>query len=293
MCVCVCVCVCLRGEVGVGPQSFFSHTACPPFYPFFSPCPPSQPLSEPSPLNWPDINSHFGVLDIAAFEKDSAGYYKTWWLNDTTHVYLLPNSWNFPPGPLPIPITVFAVAPYAELFVNGVSQGVKAIPPYGVATWGAGIEWVAGNISAVSYSLLNATLATTTIHTTGPPTALRLTADFDSSTIAANAQDVALLRLEVVDATGAVVPDASPLCTWSVDGVGVGELVGLANGDPSDLTPDKVGNPALPYGGVWARNAYHGLARGIVQSTGSTPGTVTVTVKSPGLTDATFTVTTV
>lgn len=264
----------------------------------FTPLPLFFPLShhpsEPSPLNWPDINSHFGVLDIAAFEKDSAGYYKAWWLNDTTHVYLLPNSWNFPPGPLPIPITVFAVAPYAELFVNGVSQGIKSIPPYGVATWGAGIEWVAGNLSAVSYSLTNATLATTTIFTTGPPTALRLTADFDSAIIAANAQDVALLRLEVVDASGAMVPDASPPCTWTVDGGGaVGEIVGLANGDPSDLTPDKVGMPELPYGGVWTRNAYHGLARGIVQSTGTTPGTVTVTVKSPGLTDATFTVTTV
>jgi hypothetical protein len=35
---------------------------------------------EPTPFNWPDINSHFGILDIAGFEKDSTGYYRSWWL---------------------------------------------------------------------------------------------------------------------------------------------------------------------------------------------------------------------
>ncbi len=30
---------------------------------------------EPTPFDWPDINSHFGVLDLAGFEKDTAGYY--------------------------------------------------------------------------------------------------------------------------------------------------------------------------------------------------------------------------
>ena len=244
---------------------------------------------EPSPLNWPCINSHFGVLDIAAFEKDSAGYYKAWWMNDTAHAYLLPGSWNHPPGTVLPEVIVFAAASYAELFINGASLGMRAILPFDVARWSS-VAFEPGNISAITYDASNATLATALLSTTGAPTSLRLSADAGSATISADGSDVSLLRLEIVDAAGALVPDASPLVTWAVTS-GPGALIGLANGDPSDLTPDKVGHPELPYGGVWARPAYHGLARAIVQ--GSTqPGSIVVTASAAGLAPATFTVTT-
>jgi hypothetical protein len=67
---------------------------------------------------------------------------------------------------------------------------------------------------------------------------------------------------------------------------------GVGNGDPADHTPDKVGYPDLPYGGVWTRAAFNGLARAVVQST-TTPGSITVTVAAPGLTSGSTTITTV
>ena len=38
---------------------------------------------EPTPYHWPDINSHFGIYDIAGFDKDRCGWYKSWWNEKT------------------------------------------------------------------------------------------------------------------------------------------------------------------------------------------------------------------
>ena len=242
---------------------------------------------EPSPTNWPSINSHFGVVDIAGFPKDSAGYYRAWWLKDPAHVSTLPASWNFPPGTVLKEVVVFAMAASAELLVNGTSLGAKNISAYGVATWGS-VAAGPGSLTARSFDASGALLASRTVFTTGPPAALRVTCDAGSDAIAADGADVALVRVEVVDAGGNVVPDASPLLTFAVTSPG-GALVGLANGDPNDHTPDKVGDPALPYGGVWARAAFNGLARAIVQST-TTPSAIVLSVTAPGLAPGTVTI---
>jgi hypothetical protein len=64
-------------------------------------------------------------------------------------------------------------------------------------------------------------------------------------------QDVALVRCEVVDASGRVVPNAGYNVTFTVGGSGSAEVYGVGNGDPANLTPDKVGRKDLPYGGKW------------------------------------------
>jgi beta-galactosidase len=47
---------------------------------------------EPTPYAWPCIDSHFGIMDICGFPKDSYYYYKAWW-GDTPVVHVLPH-WN-------------------------------------------------------------------------------------------------------------------------------------------------------------------------------------------------------
>ena len=245
---------------------------------------------EPSPLNWPDINSHFGVVDICGFPKDAAGYYRAWWVPGSTAVSLLPSSWNNPgvtPGQT-LSVVVFTAGASVELSVNGVSQGAQNVTAFGAATFG-NVVYAPGNASATSFDASGKAIATTTIFTTGPAAALRVSCDAGSSSIAADGLDVALVRVEVVDAAGNVVPDASPLLTYTATGAGA--IYGVGNGDPADHTPDKVGYPDLPYGGVWARAAYNGLARAVVQST-TTPGSITVTVTAPGLTSGSTTITT-
>jgi len=206
--------------------------------------------------------------------------YKAWWRNDSSKVFTLPASWNFAPGTVLREVAVFAAAASAELFVDGASLGARNISAFGAATWQPVTVGAGGALVAKSFDAAGALLATASLARTGPPAALRVSCDAGSAAIAADGADVALVRVEVVDAAGALVPDASPPLVFTASAGG--EIVGLANGDPADATPDKVGDRALPYGGVWARRAFNGLARAIVRST-TTPSSVTVNVTSPGL----------
>jgi hypothetical protein len=49
---------------------------------------------EPTPFGWPEINSNFGIIDIAGFPKDTFWYYQSWWTSKTV-LHVFPN-WNLP-----------------------------------------------------------------------------------------------------------------------------------------------------------------------------------------------------
>ena len=239
---------------------------------------------EPSPNNWPDINSHFGVLDLAGFEKDTAGYYRAWWLpTGPRYLKLVPGDWNAPVAVgAGITLRAFTAAASVEAFVNGQPLGKQDVPQFGIVRWSTTFH--PGNISATAYDASGAVVARAVVATTGPPATIVVSeVAVGSATYAADGQDVALFTISIVDASGAVVPNANNLLTYTIT-LGPGTIYALGNGDPADHTPDKVGNPALPYGGVWARKAWMGLGRAVVQTQRGTPGAVTLTVSSPGLT---------
>jgi beta-galactosidase len=266
----------------------------PPLSPPLPPPPHPPPAGhdykgEPSPLNWPDINSHFGVLDIAGFEKDSASYYRSQWLpTSPTYLQIVPKDWNSPvPLGQGVTLRAFTGAPFVEAFVNGLSLGKVPVQPYGIARW-PGVPFAPGNISALAYAADGVTVvAQSTVATTGPPVGIVVTpVAIGAPTYAADGADVAIFTVTIVDAAGAMVPNARHLLTFTIAS-GPGTIYGLGNGDPADHTPDKVGDPALPYGGVWARPAWMGLARAIVQTQAGKPGVVTLQVSAEGLTPGT------
>jgi beta-galactosidase len=82
--------------------------------------------------------------------------------------------------------------------------------------------------------------------------AIRLTAD--RTEIAADGEDVAILKVEVLDKQGRPVPTASNLIGFKVSGEGA--LIGVGNGDPNCQESDK--KPK--------RSLYNGLAQVIVQA---------------------------
>ncbi len=106
-----------------------------------------------------------------------------------------------------------------------------------------------------------------TLTTAGPPTALRLAAD--RPRIRADRNDLAYVRIEVVDAKGTVVPGARPQIHARV--VGSAELAALASADPVDLTGYR--GPAC--------RPYRGVAQAILRPTG--PGTIELTAEAEGL----------
>jgi len=226
---------------------------------------------EPTPYAWPDINSHFGVIDIAGFPKDLFHWYQVWWTNDnTTRCYLFPH-WNWQTGDT-VDVWVFSNADSVELFLNGVSQGKQTMPVYGHVEWQ--VKWVTGTISATAYKN-NVAVATDQRTTTGTPYAIVLTERVVGGQpgIYADGQDVGMIEVSVVDNQGQVVPGATNNITFSISGPGT--IFGVGNGDPADLEPDKAN-----YRSVW-----HGLALVEVQAT-TTTGSITVTATSSGLKSA-------
>jgi hypothetical protein len=58
---------------------------------------------EPTPYGWPEINSNFGIIDIAGFPKDTFWYYQSWWTSNAV-LHVFPN-WNQPPNSNSLAVT--------------------------------------------------------------------------------------------------------------------------------------------------------------------------------------------
>ena len=84
---------------------------------------------EPVPNQWPDVNSHFGFLDIAGFLKERGHWQRVWLANpEPPAIHVFPH-WNWAAG---MTVTVFAFSNVPggsiELLLNGqvrVRVGVR------------------------------------------------------------------------------------------------------------------------------------------------------------------------
>ncbi len=212
---------------------------------------------EPTPYGWPSINSQFGIVDTCGFPKDNFFYYKAWWGKEPV-LHLLPH-WNFAGQEGDeIPVWVYSNLDEVELLVNGKSLGRQKVPRLGRVEWK--VKFEPGAIEAHGYK--DGKLALTEKReTTGPVAALRLTAD--RTTINADGEDLAILKVEALDNEGRPVPTAGQLIGFRVTGAGA--LIGVGNGNPNCQESDK-GNK---------RSLFNGLAQIIVQAT-KQPGEIQI-----------------
>lgn len=237
---------------------------------------------QPTPYAWPDVNSHFGILDLCGFEKDRTYWYKAWFpainepVTTKTVIHSFPH-WNWKTGDK-VDIWTYSNAAFIELFVNGASLGRQAMPQFGHVQW-LQVPFVAGSYHTVAYDAENKTLGTANRSTTGAPAALRASIrDNVGAIMYAGCNDYGLVMVEVVDAAGLVVPDAANIVSLALRGSKSAFIDGTGNGDPAGHFNNK-----LP-----VRPAYHGLMLGVI-SGGDDLGTLTVTATSPGLASATVT----
>jgi beta-galactosidase len=219
---------------------------------------------EPTPYGWPCINSHFGIMDMCGFPKDSYYYYKAWW-GDKPTVHVFPHwNWKGKEGK-PINVWVHSNCDQVELFLNGDSLGVKTMPRNEHLEWN--VRYVPGSLIAKGY--INHKLAATDrVETTGTPTSIALKTD--RTKLVADAEDVTMVEVQVLDVKGRVVPDAANMVKFTVTGAGT--IAGVGNGDPSSHEPDKAPQ----------RSAFHGLCMVLVRASG-TAGPIKLQATSPGL----------
>ena len=227
-------------------------------------------LGEPTPFGWPARSSYFGIVDLAGFPKDIYYMYQSQWRPDKTVLHLFPH-WNWAPGQTVDIWTYYNNADEVELYVNGVSQGVRKPEPEKYhASWR--VKYEPGTVEAVSRKN-GKEVARRCVKTAGEPFAVRLTPD--RSVIHADGKDLSYVTVEIVDKDGNLCPLADDEVSFTVSAAG--QNVGVDNGSPISLEPFKSDK----------RKAFYGKAMLIVQSDDKS-GNIDITASAKGLNDGTI-----
>lgn len=231
-------------------------------------------LGEPTPY-YSARSSYSGIIDLAGFKKDRFYLYQSRWRPGLPMAHILPH-WTWPDRAGKItPVHVFTSGDEAELFLNDSSLGRKRKAPYEYRLRWDSVIYEPGVLRVVTYKN-GKTWANDTVKTAGVPARLQLEAD--RKAIKANGSDLSFITVKVLDADGNLVPEAAHLITFEV--TGAGELVATDNGDAANLEPF----PSKE------RNAFKGLALAIVKGKAGSPGAITITAATQGLTPATITI---
>ncbi len=222
---------------------------------------------EPTPYKWPNINSHFGIMDMCGFPKNIYYYYKSWWTKEDV-LHISPH-WNWPNKiGQPIDVWVNSNADDVELFLNGKSLGKKIMPRNSHLQWEVNYE--PGTLQAIAHKKGKELL--TKIETTKVAEQIVLTPN--KEVVKANGKDGIVVNVSFLDSEYKEVPDANNLIQFSISGDA--KIIGVGNGDPSSHEPDKCED------GKWQRSAFNGKCQVIIQA-GKTPGKIILEAKSTGL----------
>lgn len=240
---------------------------------------------------WPSKGWPTGIYDMMMQEKPQAAFFRAVWKDEPVVKIavrddsapldrgkdmwtwpLLVSHWNFPrhDNPQMMQVDVFTNCERVELFVGGVSLGMRRTEDYPNNTVVWHTPYKPGSVVAKAYDG-DTLVATDELRTAGEPVALRLRAD--RSDLTADGQDLSYIDIELVDAQGLVVPDADRPVRVRV--TGSGRFLCMDNGDTADggaqLRADKP--------------TFLGRAQAVVQA-GREAGHLRVTASADGLPDA-------
>lgn len=223
-------------------------------------------MGEPTPYPFPARSSYFGIIDMAGFPKDSYYLYKSIFTKENV-LHILPH-WNWTPGQVIDVHVYFNNADEVELFINNKSVGKKSKQGDDLFVRFNGLTFESGTIKAISRKN-GKTIMETLKHTAGKP--YKLVAEVDRKTIHADGEDLAFVKISVVDKDGNLVPDADNMLHFKLSGNG--EIRALDNGYQADLEP---------YTNKSYRKAFNGLGLAIIQSN-KQKGKIALQISSEGL----------
>lgn len=229
-------------------------------------------IGEPTPFGFPARSSYFGIVDLAGFPKDVYYMYQSEWTDkDVLHVF---PHWNWTEGETVDVWAYYNNADEAELFLNGVSQGVKRKEGDRMhLSWR--LNYVPGTVKVVSRKNGKEVLSRE-IKTAGEPYRVRLTPDRE--TIKSDGRDLSFVTVEVLDKEENLCPNADNLITFDISGNG--KIVGVDNGNPISMERFKDNK----------RKAFYGKCLVVVQNNGK-KGAITLKAASDKLDDATTSIT--
>lgn len=238
-------------------------------------------LGEPHPYDtdaWPSHSSYFGIVDLAGLPKDRFWLYRSVWNTASPTLHILPH-WTWPgrEGET-TPVFVYTSWPSAELYINGVSQGVRTKRTDAPATDGSqtaevedryrlmwkDVRYEPGTVLVVAYDADGQEAARDSVVTAGSPSKLAAEASFISD-------DLSFITVSVLDKAGIPVPTADNPVRVRVRGRGL-RFKAIANGDATCL--ESFRQPQM--------HLFSGKLTVIVERTGK-PGKGVVVLRSKGL----------
>ncbi|MGY6649390.1 glycoside hydrolase family 2 TIM barrel-domain containing protein [Wenyingzhuangia sp. IMCC45574] len=211
-------------------------------------------LGEPSPYHFAQSrSSYFAPVDFVGLEKDKFYQYKARWNPEVKTLHAFPH-WSDPaPKGTVFPVVCYTNYPKAELFVNGVSKGIKTkaklnpslfqnnsfnvhgsggpslglLKAYAIV-W-EGIEYQPGEIKVVAYDKKGRKKETLVYKTAKPAAKITITPEVAE----VKQGEVAVYRITVTDADGNWQPHYEKLLNIEISGAG--KFLASGNGDPTNL----------------------------------------------------------
>ena len=229
-----------------------------------------------------------GFLDNCLFRKSWFYYQQSQWgLTPMVHITIgngngngrampaLAEDWNQTGA---VSVVTFTSCESVDLYVNTNKIGTQWSADFaknGIMQW-TNVPWQAGEIRAVG-RMGGREVAADRLKSAGDPAQVRLQPD--RTTFYADGNDVSCVEVDITDAAGNPVFTATNTVEFTF--TGPGRNLGIASGDWNSNEPFK----------ATRRKTYHGKALIVIQST-LLPGTLHLTVNSPGLAPATLDLTT-
>jgi hypothetical protein len=266
-----------------------------------------------------DSNTHYrgdnnyrrsGEVDAVRLPKEGYWAHKVmWggWVDSVTPATHIIGHWNYAPGTAK-DVSVVSNGESVELFLNGRSLG-KGERSLGFLFSWKGARWAQGTLRAVA-THADGRRSEHRIETVGAPAALRLTPHVSPRGFVMDGADIALVDVEVVDASGRRVPTANDMVRFALDGPAEWRG-GIAQGDSSGRRAASSEGPAVVTAAPAVRDgvtSFAGTARDddnyvlsrnlpveaginrVLLRAGTRRGTVRVTASADGLTGAVLTI---
>jgi beta-galactosidase len=241
-------------------------------------------------MDWPWYNAYCGDIDICGFKKPQSYYRDVVWkvsnlemavhspipsgMKELVSMWGWPDerqSWNWTGNEgQKLQVNVYSNYPEVRLELNGKVIGTKTVSAATKLTAAFEVPYEAGELKAIALKD-GKEMESKILKTTGNPAKIRLTAD--RSELKANRNDLSYVTVEVVDETGALIPNANLPIRFKVEGAG--ELSAVENGNPADMKSFR--SPQV--------TSFNGRCLVILRPSG-TSGEIRLKAESAGLTGA-------
>lgn len=217
----------------------------------------------------PSRSSYFGIIDLCGFPKDRFYLYQSRWLPEKPMAHILPH-WTWPDRLGEVtPVHVYTSGDEAELFLNGKSLGIrKKGQPHAYRLVWDDVKYEPGELKVVAKKDGKPWAEAKQV-TAGEVAKLEVTAD--RKEIAADGCDLSYLTIRAVDKNGNTVPRTR--LPVDIAASGPIDILGICNGDPTDLTTMKPADPAKA-----SIKVFNGLAQVVIRSRRGAPGSGTIAV---------------